>query len=238
MINKSQLTGFINRYYLGNNTDGAKIVVKDKTMTTNFTTWDQLLIGEVTLNNIDMPDAELGVYTTSQLLKMLNAVDEDMEISYGEVDKKTYSLNFKDADKTLTYMLADLSVIRAVPKLKSLPDFEVKIELDKDFINNFRKATNALPDTDNFGVQCIGEDTKIIINHSSVNTNRIVYKVKVKEHSQMDTVCFSSKIFKEILNANTDAVGTFEVSSKGIARVMFESTDYTSIYYLVKLNIT
>jgi hypothetical protein len=238
MINKSLITGFINRYYLGGNTDGAKVVLKNNIMTTNFQTWDNLVIGNVTLKNIDMPDGVLGIYTTPQLLKILNAVDENMEISYGLVDDKIYSINFRDTDKTLTYMLADLSVIRNVPNLKELPKFEVKIELDKDFVNNFRKSTNALPDTDNFGVQCVGEETKIIINHSTVNTNRIIYKVKTSEQSQMDTVCFSSKLFKEILNANADTTGIFEVSSRGLARVTFDGPDYTSTYYLVKLNIT
>jgi hypothetical protein len=53
----------------------------------------------------------------------------------------------------------------------------------------------------------------------------------------MNTVCFSAKLFKEILNANADATGLLEVSSKGLARVSFTNSDYTSTYYLVKLTI-
>ena len=54
----------------------------------------------------------------------------------------------------------------------------------------------------------------------------------------MDTVCFSAKLFKEILNANSDATGMLEVSSKGLAKVTFENAEYTSSYYLVKLTIS
>ena len=236
-MEKSKFIGFVNRYFLAGNTDSAKLVVADKKLSTKFISADQNVIGEVTLNAFDANDAELGVYATSQLVKMLSAVDEKMEINFGEVDKKIYSMNFKDASTNVTYMLADLSVIRQVPNLKSLPDFDVKIELNKEFASNFKKAANALPESDNFGVECNGEETKIIINHSSVNTNRIVFKTNTVESKQMDTVCFSAKLFKEILNANSDATGFLEVSSKGLAKVTFSNADYDSVYYLVKLTI-
>ena len=236
-MEKSKFIGFINRYFWAGNTDSAKLVVADKALSTNFISADQNVIGTVVLKNFDTQDAELGVYATSQLVKMLSAVDEKMDINFGEVDKKIYSMNFKDQSTNVTYMLADLSVIRQVPNLKTLPDFDVKIELNKDFANNFKKAANALPESDNFGVQCDGEETKIIINHSSINTNRIVIKTATKEQVQMDTVCFSAKLFKEILNANADATGLLEVSSKGLARVTFDNAEYSSTYFLVKLTI-
>lgn len=236
-MDKSKFIGFVNRYYLGGNTDSAKLVVEENKLSTKFISTDQNVIGDVTLNTFNTQDAELGVYATSQLLKMLSAVDENMDVTYGEIDKKIYSMNFKDKSTNVTYMLADLSVIRQVPNLKSLPDFDVKIELNKDFSNNFKKAANALPESDNFGVESNGTETKIIINHSSVNTNRIVFTTETKESVAIDTVCFSAKLFKEILNANADATGMLEVSSKGLARVTFTNADYTATYYLVKLTI-
>jgi len=236
-MDKSKFIGFVNRYYLGGNTDSAKLVVEENKLSTKFISTDQNVIGDVTLNTFNTQDAELGVYATSQLLKMLSAVDENMDVTYGEIDKKIYSMNFKDKSTNVTYMLADLSVIRQVPNLKSLPDFDVKIELNKDFSNNFKKAANALPESDNFGVESNGTETKIIINHSSVNTNRIVFTTETKEAVAIDTVCFSAKLFKEILNANADATGMLEVSSKGLARVTFTNADYTATYYLVKLTI-
>jgi hypothetical protein len=237
-MEKSKFVGFINRYFLAGNTDSAKLVVKDKKLSTNFISADQNVIGEVVLNNFEASDAELGVYATSQLVKMLSAVDEKMDVSFGEVDKKIYSVNFKDASTNVTYMLADLSVIRQVPNLKTLPDFDVSIELNKDFSSNFKKAANALPESDNFGVECNGEDTKIIINHSSVNTNRIVFATETLKAADMPVVCFSAKLFKEILNANADATGLLEVSSKGLARVTFTNADFSSTYYLVKLTVS
>ena len=236
-MEKSKFIGFINRYFLAGNTDSAKLVIDNKQLSTQFMSADQNVIGDIVLKNFDAQNAELGVYTTSQLVKMLSAVDEKMDVSFGEVDSKIFSINFKDSSTNVTYMLADLSVIRQVPNLKSLPDFDVSIELNKDFANNFKKAANALPESDNFGVTSDGTDTKIIINHSSVNTNRIVFSVNPVTQTSMDTVCFSAKLFKEILNANSDATGTLEVSSKGLARVSFDGPEYSAKYYLVKLTI-
>ena len=52
----------------------------------------------------------------------------------------------------------------------------------------------------------------------------------------MPVICFSSTLFKEILQANKDATsGKLEVSSAGLARVTFSGKDYSSTYYLVQL---
>lgn len=235
-MNKSKFLGFLNRYSLGGNTDSAKLVISNNTLNTKFISTDQNVIGDVTLNSFDLPDAELGIYQTAQLQKLLSAVDEQIDVNLNIVDNKTYSINFKDKSSSVTYMLADLAVIRQVPNLKSLPPFEVKIELNKDFTSNFKKAVGAI-DSENFGVECNLEETKLIINHSSVNTNRIVFNVTTIESGEMPVTCFSAKLLKEIINANSDATGTLEVSSKGLARVIFTNPEYSATYYLVKLTV-
>lgn len=235
-MDKSKFLGFLNRYSLGGNTDSAKLVISDKTLNTKFISTDQNVIGDVTLNSFDLPDAELGVYQTAQLQKLLSAVDEQMDVNLNVVDGKTYSVNFKDKSNSVTYMLADLAVIRQVPNLKSLPDFEVKIELNKDFTNSFKKAVGAV-DSENFGVECNLGETKVIVNYSSVNTNRVVFNATTIEAVDMSVTCFSAKLLKEIINANSDATGTLEVSSKGLAKVSFTSPEYSSTYYLVKLTV-
>ena len=101
----------------------------------------------------------------------------------------------------MKFMLADLSVIRQVPELKQLPDWNAKINIDKDFTAKFIKAKNALPDSENFGVACKNGKLDIIINYSSINTNRIKFSFDCdsEECSDLSTVCFSSNLFKEIL---------------------------------------
>jgi hypothetical protein len=235
---KSKFLGFINRYFLAGNTESAKLVIKKNELSTNFMSTDSNVIGNVVLKKFENKDAELAVYNTAQLVKLTGAVDEKLQINIGEVDNKAYNIVMKDSNTSVTYMLADAVVIRKVPVLTTLPEFDVKIEINKEFSNAFKKAANALSESDNFGVSSDGSETKITINHSSVNTNRVVFSAKAIEQKQIDIQCFSSKIFKEILNANADVTGFLEVSSKGLGRVTFENDEFSAVYYLIKLSVS
>ena len=50
---------------------------------------------------------------------------------------KAVSLKISDTKSDVNYMLSDLSVISSPPNLKSIPDFEVKIKVDKSFMSKF-----------------------------------------------------------------------------------------------------
>ena len=122
--------------------------------------------------------------------------------------------------------------------MKQLPDWNTSINLSKEFIDKFIKAKNAIPESENFGVTCKDNIAEIIINYSSINTNRIKFSVKCdnEDCDDMSVVCFSSNGFKEILQANKDAESAkLEVSEAGLARATFNSKTFTSIYYLVQL---
>ena len=121
-MEKSKLIGFINRYFLAGNTDSAKLVVADKKLTTNFISADQNVIGEVTLNSFETGDAELGVYATSQLVKMLSAVDEKMDVTFGEVDKKKMTKALNAASAFFRARLAKQITMRVTPELLFILD--------------------------------------------------------------------------------------------------------------------
>jgi hypothetical protein len=124
----------------------------------------------------------------------------------------------------------------SVDDLKELAE-ELEIELTKEFTSKFIKSKNALPDADNFAVESNGTTTHIIINHANVSTNKIKFTAATKRAVPMSPVCFSAKLFKEILTANSDCTGTLEVSSKGLGRVTLQNTEFKATYYLVKLSI-
>jgi len=74
------------------------------------------------------------------------------------------------------------------------------------------------------------------MNYSSINTNRITFQLDAPDSKDMGVICFSSTLFKEILQANKDAeTGKIEVSEAGLARVSFTGKTFTSTYYLVQL---
>ena len=234
-MKKSELLNFVGRYHLAGATTSVKWVAKDGKLETEFITDDQNVIGNVQIN-LDLGDHELGVYATPQLVKMLSAVGDDLDVTVNGIDKTAVSMKIKDKDVNMTFMLADLSVIRQVPDLKNTPDWNASIEITNDFTNKFIKAKNALPESKNFGMRCNNNVVEMIINYSTINTNRIKFDVTAPNSTDMPVICFSSTLFKEILQANKDATsGKLEISSAGLARVSFTGKDYSSTYYLVQL---
>ena len=236
-MEKKQLTGFIDKYHLAGNANSVRLDVKDNKLSCNFITDDQNVVGSVSMDNFDINDVTLGVYATSQLTKLLTALDDDIEFKVNNADSTAFSVNLSDKTTDVTFMLADLSVIRQVPAMKQLPDFNVKIKLTKDFADKFVKSKNALPETENFAIESDVLGTNMILNYSTLNTNRITWPTTPEgESSDLKATCFSANLFKEILVANKDAEsGYIEVSSAGLARVTFTGKDYSSTYYLVQL---
>ena len=236
-MEKKQLTSFIDKYHLAGNANSVRLDVKDNTLSCNFTTDDHNVVGAVSMDDFNVRDITLGVYATSQLTKLLTALDNDVTMKVNDADGTAFSINLSDSTTTATFMLADLSVIRQVPAMKQLPDFNVKIKLTKDFADKFVKSKNAMPETENFAVESTAAGTNMILNYSTLNTNRITWPaILEKEASNLKATCFSANLFKEILVANKDAeTGFIEVSSAGLARVSFTGKDYTSTYYLVQL---
>jgi len=236
-MEKRKLTNFIEKYHLAGNANSVGLDVKDDTLSCEFITDDQNVVGRVTMEDFDIEDVRLGVYNTSQLTKLLTALDDKIDIKVNRADDAAFSINISDISTKVTFMLADMSVIRQVPQMKELPEFNVKIKLTKDFADKFIKSKNALPETENFAVESSDTGTKMILNYSTLNTNRITWAV-VPEISSNDlnATCFSANLFKEILSANKDAKeGYIEVSQSGLARVSFKGDSYSSTYYLVQL---
>jgi hypothetical protein len=237
-MKKEHLLSFIDKYHLSGNCESAKWVVTANTLQTSFLTSDRNVIGSVSYASPELPDIELGVYNTGQLIKLMSALDSDVNVNFKKADKQVYAMELSDSNTTASYMLSDLSVIPDAPSLKKLPDFDIKVELSKEFTSRFIKSKNALPESDNFAVESDGSTCTLTINYANINTNKITYAVKsVETPNKMSPVCFSAKLFKEILEANKDCTGWLEVSSAGLGRVTLKNDSFTAVYYLVKLTI-
>jgi hypothetical protein len=183
---------------------------------------------------VDHPKSGLG----SALGSATTSIAIYRETTSVKVGDKVFSIIVEDKNTSITYMLADLSVIKAVPKVKTLPQFDVSINITKEFSEKFLKAKNGMPEAENFAVVSDAISSEILLNYSTVNTNRIKFSVDATSHNKLSATCFSANIFKEILTANKGAeTGIFEVSGQGLARVTFTGKDFNSTYYLVQLSI-
>ena len=235
-MNKQRLARFINKYYLNGTVNSVVLNSKSNSqqLAARFISGDKSLLGELVMDKWDFEDSDIGIYNTEQLIKLLSVVDEDINISLTKSGDKSIALKVSDSTSSVNYMLTDTSIINEPPTLKSIPEFELDIDVTPQFINKFIAGKGALGETDNFTILTDGTSVKVVIGYSSVNTNRVTIPVTTTKVSDIENISFNANIFKEVLHANKECESaTLEVSSEGLSRITFKVDDYTSTYYLV-----
>ena len=234
-MNKQKLVKFIDKYNLGGLVNSAILSFKDNTLNTRFTSGDKSLLGILSMDKWDFEDGEFGVYNTEQLVKLLSVLDDDVTMTVSKAGDKAVSIQMSDSVSKVNYMLTDTSVISRPPVPESLPqNFELKININQQFISKFISGKQALPETDTFTIVTNNDKANVVIGYASVNTNRVTIPVSTTEYKHMDLISFNAGNFKEILSANKECESALlEVSPDGIARITFKIDNYKSTYYLV-----
>ena len=233
-MDKYKLTRFIDKYHLGGNVNAVVINSKGDTLSTRFITGDKALLGELEMNSWNFQDVELGVYDTEQLSRLLGVLDDDVTLNLTQSGDKAIALEISDQYSTVNFMLSDKSVINQPPALKGIPEFQLKIKVDTNFITRFIGGKSALPDTDTFTVITSNDGVKLVIGYSSINTNRVTIPVETETYEDIEKVSFNANLFKDVLVANKECeTATLEVSEKGLAKINFKVDQYDVTYYLV-----
>ena len=233
-MQKDKLNRFIQKYNLGGNVNSVKWESKGNKLVTKFVTPDKSLLGEVVVDKFGFEDAELGIYQTDQLQKLLNVLTDDINLSLKKVGDKAVSLKVSDNATSVDYVLSDLTIIPQPPNLKHIPDFGTQIKLDSNFINTFIKGKSALSDVDFFTIVNKDGDLSIVIGYASTNTNRVNIPVNSISNDISDSISFNANFFKEILVANKECTeAIFKISTEGLSKLEFKVDDYTSTYFLV-----
>jgi hypothetical protein len=234
-MEKSKLQSFINRYYLAGNCEAVTLKEADQSITCELIDMDQTVVGKIKWNTTPFMTGMLGINHTGALIKMLGAVGENINIDVKEAAGKNYAMKISEGTTQATFMLADTTVIPAVPTINAEPDYQVQIPVNEEFISKFIKAKNALPDAKNFAVQVQNGIIKFIINYTTVNSDNITFEVGTSSGEDMEPVCFSADKLKEVLVANRGDVGQLHVSPDGLSRIDFVGSDFESSYWLVML---
>jgi hypothetical protein len=233
-MDKYKLTRFIDKYHLGGNVNAVVINSKGDTLSTRFITGDKALLGELEMNSWNFQDVELGVYDTEQLSRLLGVLDDDVTLNLTQSGDKAIALEISDQYSKVNFMLSDKSVINQPPALKGIPEFQLKIKVDTNFITRFIGGKSALPDTDTFTVITSNDGVKLVIGYSSINTNRVTIPVETETYEDIEKVSFNANLFKDVLVANKECeTATLEVSEKGLAKINFKVDQYDVTYYLV-----
>ena len=233
-MQKDKLNRFIQKYNLGGNVNSVKWDSKGNKLITKFVTPDKSLLGEVVVDKFGFEDAELGIYQTDQLQKLLNVLTDDINLSLKKVGSKAVSLKVSDNATSVDYVLSDLTIIPQPPNLKHIPKFGTQIKLDSNFINTFIKGKSALSDVDFFTIVNKDDNLSVVIGYASTNTNRVNIPVNSISNDITDSISFNANFFKEILVANKECTeAIFKISTEGLSKLEFKVDDYTSTYFLV-----
>jgi hypothetical protein len=228
-MDKNRLSRFISKYNLAGLVESVQWNSENKTLSTRFISDDKTVLGLVTLNEFEFEDSSIGVYNTNTLKSLLNVLGNDVNLTLKKIDEKPISLSLTSDSTAVQYQLADLAVIPNVPELKQLPEFNIVIDMDSNFIEKFIKAKSALSDIDNFTVLTEKGKLKIVIGYSNINTNRVELVVNDNYDGEVKPISFSAKYFKEILSANKEAnKATLAVSKDGLSHVEFAVDGFTS----------
>jgi len=233
-MDKYILTRFIDKYHLGGNVNSVVINSLGDILKTRFITGDKQLLGELEMNSWNFQDVELGVYDSEQLSRLLGVLDDDVTLNLTQSGDKAIALEISDQYSKVNFMLSDKSVINQPPALKGIPEFQLKIKVDTNFITRFIGGKSALPDTDTFTVITSNDGVKLVIGYSSINTNRVTIPVETTEHSNIENVSFNANLFKDVLVANKECESAIlEVSEQGLSKINFKVDQYDVTYYLV-----
>ena len=234
-MEKSKLQSFINRYYLAGNCEAVILKENADGVGCDLIDQDQTIVGKIQWKTTPFMKGSLGINHTGALTKMLGAVGENITIDVQEASGKNYAMKISEGSTKMTFMLADTTVIPAVPTINAEPEYEVAIDINDEFITKFIKAKNALPDAKNFAVQVKGGKIVFVINYTTINADNISFEIGSTAVSDMEPICFSADKLKEVLIANRGDAGKLHVSPQGLARIDFTGTDFESSYWLVQL---
>ncbi len=249
-MKKASLLSLIGKYTLGGTNSSVKWVsTDDSTLLIDFMAADKSVLGSLVVTGIKLPEGQYGIYDTEGLVKLLTALDQDVEISVGGTNrsKTITNIDFSDGSSTARFHLADLAIIPEPSKLQQQPGNDVVLTLDREMMDRFIKSVTATGAT-LFAI--FGDTTALtfIINYSTLPTNRIEFNMVGEVNQEIvEPVCFNALIVKEILSANKDATTSFmKISTQvptangSMGRLLtlnFEGDDFTSTYFTTHLEI-
>jgi hypothetical protein len=242
-MKKSLFETFIKKYTLNGSVETVKLVINnaDKYIEVFGISDTRTLISNVKLSEFtDLTSAEIGIYESSKLIHMLKVLGEDITVSINknDDDTKIISLLFADDTSEVKFVTADLDVI---PKagIKTLPDFNIEIELNEAFISKFIKAKNALNDVESFTILMNKKKNKLelAIGHGKTNTNKITLDVVTKPGKDIivEPISFNAQHLKDIIVSNDHEESVLKISEAGLAAITFNKNNFFSNYYLSKI---
>jgi hypothetical protein len=252
-MNKDTLESFIKKYYLDKIIESVRWSVKNQVLTVVASTTNQILNATVEMKNFtEYQTTDFGIHDTEKLLKLIQILDGNIIIAPQKtiveindtVEERITSININDNNTMIKYVTADLTVIPKSGRISpsALPEFNVEIVVNSDFIDKYFAMKSALMDTS--AVTFKNNDMNYVemifgYNGRGLNTTNVKFTptVNAGKHSLGKTLHFDVTHLKNILAANKKCDETvLKISDAGLAQIVFTEGDITATYYLVAIN--
>ena len=154
-INKTKLELFIKKYTLKKENESVKLHFnkESSTISVRAISLCKSVLSEVKMNGVPTEETiDVGLFDTNKLKKMLEVLQEDLELNIekNENATKVTSFKIKDSDTEINCMAAELSSIPKVPVIKKIPEMTFGIEMNSAFCTRFNKGKSALADVGYF----------------------------------------------------------------------------------------
>jgi len=239
MINKSQLTSVISKYYLNGLNNQVKWRIKDNVLT--IYAGESGRVCKVVLNNFSLEDAELGIFDTNKLSKLISITNGDLMISLEKMKSVYTKMYIQDSNFDLTYSLADTLILGKNTWYDDPENWSINLSLSQEDIDYLIKAKNALGEVDSMLITTTtdfdGNNVcEFIFGDNTGFSNKITYQVQGGEiKSNNLSIPFNSDIFKDILNSNKDQDScALKLSDAGILKIEFKSDEIESEYFVAR----
>jgi hypothetical protein len=246
MYDKNLITKFIEKYYLNGLINGAQLTSEKGDLHTVFRNSDGNVRGEIKLEKINLPDGIIGVYYTSNLLKMMSILHDEVTVEYKGArseDKSVIALEFRDKKgRKATHATSMLELIDYDGKKGVVKDYDVKIKLDNETIQDLLKAFSAINTSmDSQTMTILKKDDKLyaVFGYSGSNVDQIEIELNADVDDDYDEIIsFPGNAVKEILSVNGKSFqeASMNISVKGLMQFKFEELGLTAEYWLRKNN--
>ena len=238
MVNKSTLTSVISKYYLNGLNNQVKWRIKDNQLTVYAGSNGRLC--KVQHNSFNLEDAELGIFDTHKLSKLISITNGELSISLEKIKAVYTKIHIADLNFDLTYSLADILILGKNTYYEDPEEFEIQIDLTREDIDYLIKAKSALADVNNMLITTTTDMDgtnicEIVFGDNTGFSNKITYQLRGNITKGDIQIPFDSDIFKDILSANKDMEkGTLKISEVGMLKLNFTTPETESEYFVAR----
>ncbi len=238
MVSKSTLSSVISKYYLNGLNNQVKWRIKNNKLT--IYAGDNGRLCKIVHNNFNLEDAELGVFDTHKLNKLISITNGELNITLEKIKSVYTKMHIADLNFDLTYSLADILILGKNTYFEDPDSFEIEIELTSEDITHLIKAKSALTDVNNMLITTTtdfdGDNVcEIIFGDNTGFSTKITYQLRGNITKSDIQIPFDSDIFKDILNANKDMESsTLKISEIGVLKLNFYSEEVNSEYFIAR----